>query len=125
MGLLLSADLSPVELWNHLCGAIVNSAAKAAFWPIIEWLRAAIVRSVPNTHSVLVVPKPSVPLPDALLLKHRHRLLLSHLHVLNPSINRTARTRIAETVGEVSVDLRETRLENKRVRDKKENRSAT
>ena len=55
-----------------------------------------------------------------LLLQHRHRLLLSHLPGLEPSINRAAGTRIAETVGEVAVELRKKRLENKRVREKKE-----
>ena len=67
-----------------------------------------------------MVPEPSAPLPDALLLQHRHRLLLSHLPRLDPSINRAAGTCIAETVGEVKVELRETQLENKRVRKKKE-----
>ena len=64
------------------------------------------------------------PLPDALLLAHRHRLLLNHLPSLDPSINRAAGTRIAETVGEVVVELRETRLENKRVREGKERKGA-
>ena len=43
VGLLLSADHSPVEAWNHLRGEIVNAAAKAACRPLIDWLRAAIV----------------------------------------------------------------------------------
>ena len=98
VGLLLCADLTPVEAWNRLCGAIVNAAAKAACRPLIDWIRAAIVRSGPNTHSALIFPKPSSPLPDALLLQHRHRLLLSHLPGIDPSINRAAGTHIAETV---------------------------
>ena len=65
-----------------------------------------------------------LPLPDKCFLQHRHRLLLSHLIGLEPSSNRAAGTRIAETVGEVAVELKETRLENKRVRDKKENKGA-
>ena len=110
VGLLLIADVSSVELWNRLCRAIVDTAAEAACRPIINWLRATIVRSGPNTHSALVVPEPLVPLPDALLLQHRHRLLLSHLPRLDPSINQAARTRIVEMVGEVTVELRETRF---------------
>ena len=39
---------------------------------------------------------------------------------MDPSINCAAGTRIEETVGEVVVELRETRLENKRVRERKE-----
>ena len=35
-----------------------------------------------------------------------------------------AGTRITETVWEVAVELRETRLENKQIRDKKENKDA-
>ena len=70
------------------------------------------------------MPEPSAPLLDTLLLQHRHRLLLSHLPRLDPSINRAAGTRIAETVEEVEVELRETRLENKRVREKKERKGA-
>ena len=60
------------------------------------------------------------PLPDKLVLQHCHRLLLSQLTGLDPSINRAAGIRIAETVGEVAVELCETQLENKRVRKKKE-----
>ena len=66
-----------------------------------------------------------MPLPNALLLQHRHRFFLSHLPGLDPSINQAAGTRIAETVGEVVVELRETRLENKRIREKKDNKGAT
>ena len=51
------------------------------------------------------------------LLQNCHRLMLSHLPSLDPSINRAAGTRISETVGEVAVELRETRLEKKRVRE--------
>ena len=72
VGLLFFADLSPVEAWIPLHGVSVDAAAEAACRPLIDWLRAAIVRSGPNTHSVLVVPEPSAPLPDTLLLQHRH-----------------------------------------------------
>ena len=106
MGLLLSLDISPVEAWNRLCGEIVDTAAEAACQLILDWLRAAILPSGPNTHSALVVPDPLVPLPNALLLQHRHGLLLSHLPVLDPSINRAAGNRIAKTFKEVAVELR-------------------
>ena len=36
VGLLLSADISPVEAWNRLRGAILDAAAKAACRPIIN-----------------------------------------------------------------------------------------
>ena len=106
VGLLLCADLTPVEAWNRLHVAIFDAAAKAACRTLINWLRAAIVRSVPNTHSALIFPEPSAPLPKVFLLQHRHRLLLGHLPGLNLSINRAARTRITETVGEVAVEPR-------------------
>ena len=86
VGLLLSDDLIPVEVWNRLRGAIVYAAAEAACRPVINWLHAAIVRSGPNTYSALVVPNPLAPLPDALLLQHRHRLLLIHLPALKPAL---------------------------------------
>ena len=123
-GLLLGANLTPVEAWNLLWGAIVDTTAEDASWPLIDWLRAAIVRAGPDTYSALVVPEPSAPLPNALLLQHRHRLLLSHLPGLDPSINQAAGTCIAKTVGEVAVELRETRLENKRFHEKKEHKGA-
>ena len=66
-----------------------------------------------------MVPDPSAPLLNAILLQHRHRLLLINITGLDPSINRAAGTRISDTVGEVAVELRETQLENKRVWDKK------
>ena len=74
-GLIVGDIIFPVEAWNCLRGSIANAVAKAAFWPIIDWLRPAIFRSGPNTHSALVIPNPSAPLPNALLLHHRHRLL--------------------------------------------------
>ena len=43
VGLLLCADLTPVEVWNHLCGAIVDAASEAVCRPLIDWLCAAIV----------------------------------------------------------------------------------
>ena len=106
VGLLLSGDLTPVEAWQHLRGEIVDAAAEDACCPIVDWLRAALTRSELDALSNLVVPDPSAPLPDALLLDHHHRLLLGHLPSLDPIINRGAGTRIAETVGEVVVDLR-------------------
>ena len=125
VGLLLCSDLNPVEAWNRLWGSIVNAAAEAACWTLIDWLRAAIIQSGPNTHSALIVPEPLAPLPGALLPQHRHRLLLSHMPGIYTSINQVAGTCIAEIVGEVAVELRETRLENKRVREKKDNKGAT
>ena len=104
---------------------IVDATTEDACRPLIDWLRAAIFRSGPNTYSALVVPEPSAPLTNALLLQHRHRLLLSHLPGLDLSTNRAANTRITEIVGEVAVDLRETRLENKRVPERKDNKGAT
>ena len=110
IGLLLSDDLTPLEAWNRLHGAIdeaaAEAAAEAACHPIIEWLHAAIVRYILNTHSALVVPDTSEPLPNTLLLQHRLRLILSHLPGLDPSINRAAATRISKTVVEVAMDLR-------------------
>ena len=50
---------------------------------------------------MLVVLDPSAPLTDALLLQHRHQLLMIHLPGLDQSINRAAETCISETVGEV------------------------
>ena len=121
---MLGGDLTPVEAWQRLRGAIVNAAAEDACRPIVDWLRAALTRLGPDAPSTLVVPDPLAPLPNALLLEHRHRLLLVHLPGLDPSINRAAGTHIAETSGEVAVELRETRLENKRFRERKERKGA-
>ena len=113
-----------IEDWHRVRGSIANTSAQDACRPIIDWLRASLVRSGQNALSMLRVPEPLAPLPDTLLFQHRHRLLLSHLPGLYPSINRAAGTRIDETVGEVAVILRETPLENKRVRKKKERKGA-
>ena len=124
VGLLLGSDLTPVEAWQRLRGAIVDAAAEDSCRPIVDWLRAALVRSGPNALSALRVPEPSAPLLDAILLQQRHRLLLSHLPGLDPSINCAAGTRIVETVGDVAVELRETRLEDKRICKRKERKVA-
>ena len=71
-----------------------------------------------------MVPDPYAPLPNALLLEYRHRLILGHLPGLDPIIHRVAGTRIAERVGEVAGELQETRLEKKHIREGKERKSA-
>ena len=68
VGLLLCADLTPVEAWNRICGAIVNAASETACRPLINWLHASIFRSGPNTPSALIVSEPLAPLPATLLL---------------------------------------------------------
>ena len=79
VGLLLGSDLTPIEAWQRVRGAIVDATAEDACRPIVDWLQATLVRSGPNTLSALRVTEPSAPLPDKLLLQHRNRLLLSHL----------------------------------------------
>ena len=37
VGLLLSCDLTPVEAWQRLRGAIVDAAAEDACRPIVDW----------------------------------------------------------------------------------------
>ena len=88
VGLLLGADLTPIEAWHFLRGgAIVDATADEACRPLIDWLQAALVRTGPDAYSALMVLEPLAPLPDALLLQFHHWMLLSHLPVLNPSIN--------------------------------------
>ena len=72
VGLLLCFELTPVEAWNRLSAAIDDATAESACRTLIYWLRAAIVRSGPNTYSELVVPGPLAPLLDTLLLHHRN-----------------------------------------------------
>ena len=43
VNLLMCAELTLVEAWNRLQGAIVDAAAEAACRPLINWLRSAIV----------------------------------------------------------------------------------
>ena len=45
VGLLLGSDLTPIEAWYRVRGAIADAAAEDACRPIIDWLRAALVRS--------------------------------------------------------------------------------
>ena len=68
VGLLLSSDLTPVEDWQRLRVAIADAAAEDACRPIVDWIRASLVRSGPNALSALRVPDTSAPLPNALLL---------------------------------------------------------
>ena len=122
VGLLLGQDLTPVQAWNRVRGAVVDAGAEASSKPLVDWLRVALTRAAPNAYPMLRVDEPAAPLPDVLLLQHRHRILIQHLPGLDPSINNAAGTRIAATVGEVAVELRETRLESRRAREKKENK---
>ena len=47
VGLLWGGDLTPVEAWQRVRGAIVNATAEDACRPIIDWLRAALTRVGP------------------------------------------------------------------------------
>ena len=103
VSLLLGEDLTPIEAWHLLMESIVDATAEEAYRPLIDWIRAALIRDGPNTYSALMVPKPLAPLPNVLLLQHCHRLLLSHLPGVDSSINRAAGTNISKTVGDVAV----------------------
>ena len=43
VGLLLGANLTPIEAWHRLRGAIVDAAAEVACILLIDWLRATLV----------------------------------------------------------------------------------
>ena len=105
IGLLLGANFTLVEDWNRLQGSIVNTAAEDACRPFNNWIRATIARAVLDNYSTLILLEPSATLRDALLLQHLHRLLLSHMPGLYPSINQAAGTRISKKVREVAVKL--------------------
>ena len=65
VGLLLGSRLTPIEAWHRLWGAIVDAVAEDAYRPLIDWLRASLVRAIPNNYSALMVPEPLATL-------HRH-----------------------------------------------------
>ena len=43
VGLFLSANLTPIEAWHRLRGAIFDAKAEEACRPLIDWLRATLV----------------------------------------------------------------------------------
>ena len=43
VGLMLGANLTPIEAWHRLRGAIINAAAEEACRPLIDCLRAALI----------------------------------------------------------------------------------
>jgi hypothetical protein len=85
----LANPLPPREAWEQVRGQIVVDTNEADCIALIDFFRAALVRSQANQPPVLEVALPTAPLADATLLNHRRR------HVLErdfPALNRALPT---------------------------------
>ena len=89
MGILLKRNLTPVEAWIFLSGAIVDNGAMVDFRPITNWIRVAITRKSETYQlSPLAMPRPTSPLADRYLTCYRQKVLTSHLPGIDPALQR-------------------------------------
>ena len=69
VGIFLERDLTPVEAWSSLHGAIVDAMATFDCCPIIYWLQVAFTRkSGVNQQSLLAMYRPTDPLAEGNLM---------------------------------------------------------
>ena len=84
----LKWDLTPVEAWTRLHGAIVDGGLKTYCCPIIDWIRVSLTLSTVDGKSPLDMPHPTVLLADEYLLRNQHHILIRHHPGLYPSFQR-------------------------------------
>ena len=73
--------------------------------PIIYWLCVALTKMVVSDKSPLVMPRPTVPLADGDLLRHRNHMLNQTPPELYPTLQRVQGSLIVTHIWEVMVQL--------------------
>ena len=88
VGLFIEKDLTPMEVWTRLCRTIFDGGLEVDCSPIINWLCDALTLKTGDEKSPLFMPRPTVPLADGDLLRHRNHMLSCHLVRLYPTLQR-------------------------------------
>ena len=81
-------DLTPVEACTRLSGTIVNRGLEVDFRPIINLIYANLTLKTGDDKSPLAIMRPTAPLVDGHLLRHRYYMLTRHLSRLEPALQR-------------------------------------
>ena len=123
--ILVAGKLSLVKFWHRLWGALVTSNLEADFRAFIYWLQVALVCSAPRALSPLLASEPTSPFADAVLMKHRHSMLIRNLSVLNLSPRPERGFLITTNIGYLVSDQRAMGIEAEALHKCKEDKGWT
>ena len=117
MGIFLGCNLTTAEYCSCLHVAIVGDGSTVDFRHILDWLRVALTRKRGTYQpSPLAISRPTAPLVDVYLTRHRHQFLTRHLPGLFTVLQRMQGLLITTHIGEVVLDMRQDREEKTCVR---------
>ena len=92
--------MTPVEVWSHLRGAIIDARATVDFRPLTDWLRVEITKKISIYQpSPLTMLRPTDPLAYGDLILYRHQVLTCHIPGLDPTLQRVQGFLIATHIG--------------------------
>jgi hypothetical protein len=104
--LFLAGPVTPRQAWETCRAQIVSDRKEQDCAPLIDYLRAAITRSVVDQIPALAVAPPNPPLSDEDLLKHRRRILENDFPLLNSAQGTIQQNQIATQLGILIQDNR-------------------
>ena len=105
VGIFLEQDLTPIEAWTCICSDIVDGFLEVDCLPIIDWLHVALTLKTGDDKSPLAMPRPTAPLADGYLLRHRHHMLARHLPGMDPAFQRVQGLLIATHIWDIAVAM--------------------
>ena len=85
----------------------------------MEWLQVNLVKSEPKSLSHLLTAEPTGPLTDAVLLNHRHAVLIRDLPGLDPSVSQATGSMIVSNTRDLVTKQRVTQLKAETLRRRK------
>jgi hypothetical protein len=83
--LVLDRRLTPKQLWTDLVGTMDTNDDLDVYEELVQWALLCLVRPAANRPPSTLLDRPTVPLADAALLRHRRGYLLRQLPSLAPS----------------------------------------
>ncbi len=100
--------ISPREAWRTLRAQIVTDGHEVKCRALIEWLQVAMLATdANNRHSPLEVQHPAAPVADAILLEHRHQILLQDFPHLAQNQHAVQQNQIATQVGHLATVIQQ------------------
>ena len=87
------------QAWDRVRGAIIDLGIEVECKPLVDWLRVSLTRQADGGRPVISVADVISPVADELLMLHQNDLMVRHLPVLVPRIERATGTQ--SVVGDV------------------------
>ena len=101
----LKWDLTPVEAWTRIRGAIIDGGLEVDCCTIINWIRFALTLKTGDNKNPLAMLPPNTPLEYGDLLWHWHHMITRHLPGMEPALRRVQGLLIATNIGNFAVGM--------------------